>query len=371
MNGGGGELVPFPFAVGAVSAADAKTAADAFFSEPAAERARRIAEFHLENPETLLAVCHRLDADIEKSPADVHRAAGDAYDYIERHTGRDTFLFDEREYYLGELAILAGTAARILTLRDEARNWLDRAETWFLLTANATGDSARVGYQRLALKMEERQFAEVIRLTAPLAESFRRGNAKELALKCRYLEGAALRETGALAEALDRFEVILEEAKAIGSTRVLGSTYVALVQLHSELGNTGEALAIVRDAAPFLQTTSNRVALSKLHCGLGLMMRTQGRPEEAMAAFRAAQAEFREIDMHADVAALHLMIADMLLESGQERQAEWEIRAALPVIDEFKMVPEGFAAMTLLRESVRRRSIDRQALRNVHGLFQD
>ena len=340
-------------------------------SAPADERAGRIREFHLENPETLLAVCHRLDADIETSPAEVHRAAWDAYEFIEKQTGRETFLFDEREYYLGELAILAGTAARILTLRDEARNWLDRAETWFLLTANASGDTARVGYQRLALKMEERQFSEVLRLTAPLAESFRRANAKELALKCRYLEGAALRETGALAEALERFENILEEAKAIASARILGSTYVALVQLHSELGHASEAFAIVREAAPFLQTTNNRVALSKLHCGLGLLMRTQGRTEQAMEAFRAAQAEFREIDMQADVAALHLMIADLLLDAGQERQAEWEIRAALPVIDEFKMVPEGFAAMSLLRESLRRRSIDRQALRSLHGLFEE
>ncbi|HYK41357.1 MAG TPA: hypothetical protein VE007_03135 [Thermoanaerobaculia bacterium] len=366
-----GELVPFPFAVGAVSAAEAKAAADEFLSASQEERGARIRDFHLENPETLLAVCRRLDTDLETAPAQVHRAATEAYEYIERHTGRDTFLFDEREYYLGELAILAGTAARILTLREEARNWLDRAETWFLLTANAGGDTARVGYQRLALKMEERQFTEVLRLTAPLAESFRRANAKELALKCRYLEGAALRETGALVEALERFECILEEAKALSSARILGSTYVALVQLHSELGHAADAFALVREAAPFLQSTNNRVALSKLHCGLGLLMRTQGRTEQAMEAFRAAQAEFREIDMHADVAALHLMIADLLLEAGQERQAEWEIRAALPVIDELKMVPEGFAAMSLLRESLRRRSIDRQALRNLHGLFEE
>lgn len=77
------------------------------------------------------------------------------------------------------------------------------------------------------------------------------------------------------------------------------------------------------------------------------------------------------MEMPADVAALHLVIADVLLDSGQERQAEWEIRAALPVIDRLKMVPEGFAAMSLLRESLRRRSIDRQALRNVHGYFEE
>ena len=54
-----------------------------------------------------------------------------------------------------------------------------------------------------------------------------------------------------------------------------------------------------------------------------------------------------------------------------EAQAEWEVRAALPIIEEEKMVPEGFAALTLLRESLRRRKLDRQALRNLHGYFRE
>jgi hypothetical protein len=73
--------------------------------------------------------------------------------------------------------------------------------------------------------------------------------------------------------------------------------------------------------------------------------------------------------MRADIASLHLVIADLLLDLGQERQAEWEVRAALPVIEEEKMVPEGVAAYGLLLESVRRRSINRQALRDLHGYF--
>ncbi len=71
----------------------------------------------------------------------------------------------------------------------------------------------------------------------------------------------------------------------------------------------------------------------------------------------------------ADVASLHLVIADLLLKLGQERQAEWEIRSALPVIIEEKMVPEGIAALSLLEQSLKGRRIDRQALRDLHGYF--
>ncbi len=38
---------------------------------------------------------------------------------------------------------------------------------------------------------------------------------------------------------------------------------------------------------------------------------------------------------------------------------------ALPTIEEQKMVPEGFAAMALLKESVRRRKTDPNALREL------
>jgi hypothetical protein len=120
-----------------------------------------------------------------------------------------------------------------------------------------------------------------------------------------------------------------------------------------------------------ISSSGDKISRAKLYISVGQFHRKQNRFSNAITAFRVAQKELAAIQMPADVAALHLVIADILLESGQERQAEWEIRAALPVIDELKMVPEGFAAMSLLRESLRRRSIDRQALRSLHGYFED
>jgi DNA-directed RNA polymerase specialized sigma24 family protein len=84
---------------------------------------------------------------------------------------------------------------------------------------------------------------------------------------------------------------------------------------------------------------------------------------------REEQEEAEEMGLRGDVAAIHLVLADVLLDAGQEREAELEIRAALPIIDEEKMVPEGVAALSFLRESVRRRKIDRNALRELHGHF--
>jgi hypothetical protein len=51
----------------------------------------------------------------------------------------------------------------------------------------------------------------------------------------------------------------------------------------------------------------------------------------------------------------------------RDREAEWEILAALPAIDEMKMVPEGFAAIALLRESVARRRTNLPALQELRA----
>jgi hypothetical protein len=74
--------------------------------------------------------------------------------------------------------------------------------------------------------------------------------------------------------------------------------------------------------------------------------------------------------MRSLVAYSHLLVAEVLLEMKRDREGEWEILAALPAIDEMKMVPEGFAALALLRESVARRKTDRSALHQLRNQLQ-
>jgi hypothetical protein len=367
-----GEIVRFPSAVSSFSPTEGQKAAVNALAIAIPERLRRASELHLNEPETLLAICELLNSRMESSPSEVGEDAAWLYRYIEELAAAETrFLFDEREYYLGELAFLAGSANRFQARRDEARTWFDRAEAWFLLTANAVGDVARLAYQRLALKMEERSYEEVFRLAAPIAEIFRRERASESVVKCRFLQAASLRESGRQTEALALFSEVAKEAAEIGSDRLSSLARVAVAQIHAELGDAESALAEMSSVAPVLAKMDNRVGLAKLRWAIGNLFRRQGKLVDSINTFRSAQSEFAELGMKADVAALQLVIGDLLLELGQEAQAEWEIRAALPVIDELKMVPEGVAAFSLLRESVRRRKIDRQALRDLHGYFDE
>lgn len=349
---------------------DGRKTAEHILAIPIHERAQLNPHLRFSDPEMLLALRSILDFQIESAPRKTRDEARWAYETLFNEPCH-FFPLDVRDHYLGELSLLAGTAARFLGDQDGARTWFNRSETWFLLTVNPTIGILRIACQRLMVKVEQREFDEVIVLAGPLRETFLRAGDREHALKCRYLEAVCLKEMDRLAQSLEIFEAVVEEAKAIGSERILSPALVSIIQIHSELGDTDKAFALTLAAAPVLRESKNRVSLAKLQWGLANLLRQTGRLAESIGAFRSAQHEFQEIGLRGDVAAVHLILADLLLETDQERQAEWEIRAALPIIDELKMVPEGFAAMSLLRESLRRRSIDRQALRSLHGYFEE
>jgi len=276
---------------------------------------------------------------------------------------------DERVAIFGELALVVGTACRVLSRREEARSWFSRAEAYFASASNASVDLARLGYQRLCLAAEERHFDEVLRSAPSLAAEFRELGLPEWALKCRFAEGNALRETSRVNEAIFMFERVCDEAAKSNNPRLLGMGLNNLAQCHRVAGNLSAALACAQQGFPILQQTRNRVNLMKLRWCLGDIFREQGNVPEAMASYRIAFCEAHDMEMRWDVAALHLVLADMLLDAGLDQQAAQEVRAALPIIDEEQMVPEGYAALGLLRESLRRRQIDRTALREVHGYF--
>jgi tetratricopeptide (TPR) repeat protein len=326
----------------------------------------------LDDPEIVLPLLEDLRARGERSPAEVLEEAASLYKHLQPAEPRypNAFLRDEHEYFLGETARIAGAASRILARREDATRWLDFADEWFSLTENASGNLSKVTYQRLAVRMEERDFEGVSALLPQLIASFENLGMREDALKARFLHAVVLREIDDICSAIDVYLQIVREARDLKNETLMAHAYTNLVQVYGFQGAAPEAFAMAKEAMPLLRRLGNQVAIAKLQWGLACLHRTRGDTSAAIDAFRAGQQDFAELEMRADVAAGHLVIAEILLDVGQERQAEAEIRLALPLIDEYKLVPEGFAAMTLLRESLRRQKIDRQALRNLHEHFE-
>jgi tetratricopeptide (TPR) repeat protein len=277
----------------------------------------------------------------------------------------------EIRFFRRDIALRAGVACRVLGKRREAREWFGRAAREFESGPSSSAERARLVYQELALALEERRFESVMNRLPGLVRAFTKLDMPEDLLKAEFLRGIALMETDRLTEAIDLYRELYRRAAVLENQRLAATASYNMVQIYGMLGDTEAAVAEAAIAVPLLRRLDNRVGLAKIRWGLGRLLRTQGKLEAAIENYRAAQGEFRDIGMRADLAALHLVIADLLIERGEEAHAMSEVLAALPIIEEEQMVPEGMAALSLLRESVRAQQLNRQALRDLHGYFEE
>ncbi len=354
----------------AIDNANTRSNAELVLATPIGQRAERAREYRLEDPELLLGVCEVLSSRVEVSPATVRDGAEFFYEFLAAPRLKIS-LFEEREYFLGEFALIAGGASRVLFRKVEARRWFAVAEANFVRAPDSSANLARLAYQRLALALEERRFDEVLKQAPLWSAKFERMGLPEDALKCGFLEAGALRETGKVREAIALFRDICAKAEELRIPRLAAMATSNLAQDYRVIGDLKEALAYARKALPLLEQLNNQVSIAKLRWCVGDILREDGKLSEAIVAYREALELARALGTRADVSAIHLVLADVLLDAGQERQAEWEIRAALPIIEEEQMVPEGMAALSLLQESLRRRQINRQALRELPGYCRD
>jgi|KBSMisStaDraftv2_1062788.scaffolds.fasta_scaffold13114_2 tetratricopeptide (TPR) repeat protein len=361
-----GRVIRFP--KHSLSLQQAEQAAEHILSQPQEERVRRKRSLQMEDPETLLAVCSAIRGRLMSDPSWARDEAEFFFQFIDKPR-RDIGLFDERHYFLGELALLAGAACRQLSRREEAWIWFDRSEAGFRHTINAAADLSRLAYQRLAERLEERQFDVVLELLPSLVESFRTLGMAEDALKARFLEGMAFLETDEPTRAAEVFSEIADDPEANENPRLRAAAYTNLTHVYGMVGDAEAAIAASARAIPVFRQLNDRIGLAKVQWGLASVLRESGQIPPAIEAYRQAQQQFEDLGMRADVAALNLVLADLLLDQGQNNEALREISAALPVIDELKMAPEGMAALSLLRESALRQQVNRAALRELHGYF--
>ena len=285
---------------------------------------------------------------MSSSPASVRDEAEFLYRFIESPR-REIGLFDERDYFLGETALLAGNA---LPPPVPARGGVDLVR------------SCRGGFP----PHDQRS----CRAVAPGAISvspngWRSGSSTSCSRCCRRCSRASRssacprtrssagssrgwrswRRTS-LRRRVAVFNEICAEAEALGIDRLLAERVREPDPRARNAGRGAGGDRGVRrgDSDPPASRRPDRPRQGPL----GPRDPAAGdRPAtpRPIDAYRKAQEDFEAIGMRADVAALNLVIADLLLEEGRNGEALREISAALPVISELKMAPEGMAALSL------------------------
>jgi tetratricopeptide (TPR) repeat protein len=345
-----------------VSPEDAFEAARAYLDRPVEARSEEFVTASLSHADTLFAICAALKDAADSSPASVSQEAETIYAWLADCT-KTVGIFDERHYLLGETAMIAGSACRLQGKRDEAELWFDRAEAGFRHTINPTPVLAVLAYSRLALHHDRRAYQRVFELLPSLVKSFENLGMKKELFKCRFLEAMSLKESERLSESREKLETMRRDAGLKNEPRLYALVLVNLGELVAGSGAYGEAVSLYREAMAL--NTNQPLVTAHLKAVTGDALRQQGCLAEAAVAFRAAIDDYSMAGMAALAAYVRILLSETLIALSRHREAEWEILAALPVIDEQKMVPEGFAAVSLLRESVRRRKTDPNALRDL------
>jgi tetratricopeptide (TPR) repeat protein len=365
------KILPFPTPSGGawLSPAQARLEAIDYLAIPLTERSESDRERVLGSPDVLMAIVSMLRGSRDLSPATVLHDSTDIYQWISR-PNCELGLFDERDYFLGEMALLAGGACRQLGQREEAFLWLDRAEAGFRHTMNPAPGLANVAYARIALRFEMGRYQDVLELTPSLEASFTKLRMDVEAVKCRLLLAMTLKQTGDHSKALSLLTGLHRKAFLAGNGFLQARILSEVGDLHQFEGRLDLAMQAFEEAVSLLDYEAPSAVQADLQLFVGGVLQAQGRLGEACEAFRTSQRTYLGLGMRAQVTYLHLVIAETLISLGREREAEWEILSALPQIDEMKMAPEAIAAVALLRESVRRRRTDPAALQHLRSHLQ-
>lgn len=194
--------------------------------------------------------------------------------------------------------------------------------------------------------------------------------ARRAAFKCRLVEGICLNSQERFGKALAVLQALRHDLRSSGEKELLGTTLVNLINILYVLKRRSEARELQREALELLTTTRLPIATAHLKAVVGEFLRDETRLSEAAAAYRHSIADYGRIGMSAQVAYVRVILAETLLALGRTEEAEREILAALPTIERESMVREGLAAVALLKESVRRRKADPEALRRLREHLQ-
>jgi tetratricopeptide (TPR) repeat protein len=352
-----------------LSATDASLLAGQFLSIPFAARTDSERSTFLSDPNVLVAVFGLLRDLRETAPSDISDEAIAIHNWL-RDSAESIGLFDERDYFLGEAAFMAGNALRLQGKREDAVRWLDRAEANFRHTINSGPSMANVAYARLAIGFDLGRYNDVVDLVPSLRLSYDRLGMRQESAKCYLLEAMALKAQGNTERALEVLEPCRRSGESDLDSALRGRILAELGDLYQSVDRVDQAFALYQEALSSLGTCEPSQTRADLKLFVGEAYRSRGRLDVALTAFREAAADYRVIGLSTREAYLRLLLADVLLQLKRDREAEWEILSALPTIDEQKMVPEGLAALALLEKSARRRKTDPNALRELREHLQ-
>jgi tetratricopeptide (TPR) repeat protein len=311
--------------------------------------------------ENLFQALLYLQEQIESSPGRVSTVAIDLYRSLQVE---GTYALDLQSYFMGSAARLAGATVRYVGVQEEASDWLDLAENHFRAGRDAKPQLARVTLLRLVILYTVSRCDVVLRVAPELDRTFASLGMDEDQVKCRIVWAASLKASGDLDGALNVLESIQGSRPKV-RPGLYGWVLLQLGDVHQIRGDYDRGRNELLEAASLFKEGRQLTGLAEVHSMIAYHYRAHGELREALQLFKRGRQEFARLGVKAYEAYNRVLAAETYLAMGCHREAEREILKALPSIEEQGMIADAVAAVSILREAVRRRNLDPQVLREV------
>jgi tetratricopeptide (TPR) repeat protein len=317
-----------------------------------------------QDPDFAIGILNFLSSHSSKEPRLVASEASWLYRVLES-TPQSRWLFDENDYVLGSLALIAGGSYRLLGGPEEFNKWMNTAEERFGRTVTENSLLAYVACERLAQDLDRSRYDAVVPHAEALSRVALKTGHTRLFQKSRLIKATALKTLSRISEAEPLFLELSQELEASEETLLLGQCLVHWGNLLSLSGRYQDALGIYKKTEAVARAAASPMTSANLFGALGECLRDQGLFDQAIEYYRASVAEYFSCGMVNWAVYTQIVLAETLLAASLPSDAMKEILAALPIIDEHELVQEGFAALALLKDAVRHRTMDSNALREL------
>ena len=328
---------------------------------PVANWSSSVCERFLSDRAFLLGLWGWLYSRADVSPRPVLALALVAYNWLSTHRGSAASL-DEDAYLLGQFSIVLAGSSRTLGEHRKSREWLDVAETWCTGFSSADALQARIEYGRLAGLYDVHQFSRALLRIPNLIDKFEGLGLDDDVAKSKFLRAACLKERGDR-EALSSFLLLKTDPVVTRQPWFKAIVLINLADLHSGAGDLRTAVSLIKEAEGLLADSGRPYAQAHFYGVTAEILRDHGNIAAAVDYYSRALEIYESVGMAVYAAYLRLMLAEALITCGRVDRAADEIVAALPIIEQEKLVREGIAAVGLLRVSLSGRRLDARALR--------
>ncbi len=242
-------------------------------------------------------------------------------------------------------------ALRYLGRKKEGLKALDRAETAFSQSSVCHFDLATVAYVRGTLLFEMDRTAEALPLVRASAETFLSFGDLRRYAHSRLLEGSIYFEKHDYGEARDVWMALLKPVRADNDLQTLARLFNNLGHCFVKLGEHDTAGTYFLQAMLIFQDLGMEIGKIRSRWGLGRILVSTGRFDEAIVRLRQTREEFDALSMHLDGALVAMDMVEAFLASDQAAQV---VPLCRSLIDRF--AAEGMSstagiAMAYLREA--------------------